>query len=110
MALHSSVGIMTLAGFREILPSGTPLPATCSDTFSNSEDNQKAVQVILAQKDSSGTERQIASVVIEDVPPYPQGYLQLCIALEVSDGKELRLVATTAQSGLRKEFGPFRVE
>jgi len=108
--LREPIGIVTLAdAFTEIIPAGSELPHTFSETFANAADNQPGITITLAQKQPSGTEK-IAAVTIDNLPKRPQGMLHVVVTIKVSRKKELTLKATVSETGYVKEFGPFPVE
>ena len=79
--LDYPIGIVTLADpFSVLIESGNKLPAFFSDTFENALDNQRTVEVSLAQRRPGGVER-MAVVGIDDLPPAPKGSLRITITL-----------------------------
>ena len=108
--LRKPIGIMTAGdGFSEIIPAGTPLPKTFSDSFGNALDNQTAVEITIAQKDSSGIEK-ILVATIDSLPKRPKGKLSVIVTVTVDSQKQLRVKATVPDTGYLKQFGPLPVE
>jgi Hsp70 protein len=109
-ALKKAIGIVTVGDtFTEIIPARQKLPHTYSDSFANGQDNQKAIEITLAQKDRSGTEK-IVVAVIDNLPPKPKARLRLIVTVKIDSQKKLTLKATVPETGYLKEFGPFPVE
>ena len=107
-SLTKPVGILTTVGFSEMIPAGQSLPRTYSDSFGNATDNQSAIEITIAQKDASGTEK-IVVAVIDKLPPRPKGKLNVIVTITVDANKQLRLKATVPETGYVKQFGPFPV-
>jgi molecular chaperone DnaK (HSP70) len=106
--LTRPIGILTTVGFSEMIPAGATLPKTYSDSFGNAKDNQTAIEITIAQKDATGTEK-IVVAVIDKLPPRPKGKLNVIVTITVDINKQLRLKATVPDSGYIKELGPFPV-
>ncbi len=108
--LNKSIGIVTVGDvISEIIPANQTIPHTYSETFSNAENGQQAIEITLAQKDRSGIEK-ICVAVIDNLPPKPIGKLNVIITIKVDQHKKLRLKATVPETGYLKEFGPVSVE
>lgn len=109
-ALKKPIGILTAGDvFSEMIPAGKTLPSVYSDSFGNAEDNQKAIQITIAQKDKSGMEK-IMVANIDNLPKRPKGKLSVIVTITVDGQKQLRLKATVPETGYIKQFGPFPVE
>jgi molecular chaperone DnaK (HSP70) len=109
VTLISPVGIITLAGFTEMIPSGKTLPCTISACFGNAEDNQKTIGITLAQEHGSGREV-IAKVTVDDLPIQPKGTLRVFVTVTVTKTKQLQVKVTIPEANFEKEYGPFIVK
>ena len=92
-----------------MIPAGSTLPQTYSETFGNAADNQDAFRITIAQKDPSGIE-QILVADINQLPPRPKGLLNVTVTLTVDVHKQLRLKATVSETAYAREFGPVPVK
>jgi molecular chaperone DnaK (HSP70) len=108
--LKKSIGIITAGDvFSPIIAAGTSLPHTYSNPFGNASDNQTAVEITLAQKDSSGIEKIIVAT-IDEFPKRPKGKLSVIVTVTVDPQKQLRMKAAVPENGYLKQFPPMPVE
>jgi molecular chaperone DnaK len=109
-SLKKAVGIITAGNvFSEIIPAGTALPHTYSDSFGNAVDNQTAVEITIGQKDAGGIEK-ILVATIDNLPKRPKGKLSVIVTVTVDSQKQLRVKATVPETGYLKQYGPLPVE
>jgi molecular chaperone DnaK (HSP70) len=109
-ALKKPIGIVTQGGvFSEMIPAGKALPSTYSDSFGNAEDNQRAIEITIGQKDASGMEK-IVVAIIDNLPQRSKGKLSVIVTVTVDSQKQLRVKATVPETGYIKQFGPFPVQ
>ncbi len=86
--LKHAVGIRTAAGpFTPLIPEGTPLPVTFTDTFSTAADGQPAVRVSLAWLDpaESSTSTPIATLELGKIASSRRGMARVQVRLEVDE-------------------------
>ena len=108
--LKKPIGIITVGNvFSEIMPAGTALPHTYSDSFGNAADNQTAVEITIGQKDAGGIEK-ILVATIDNLPKRPKGKLSVIVTVTVDAEKKLRMKATVPETGYIKQFPPMPVE
>jgi molecular chaperone DnaK len=90
--LAQDIGVETLGGvFTPLIPQGTTVPCTVSETFTTAADNQSQIGV--------GLYRDTAKLVancdclgqfqVVGIPPAPRGTLQVEITLAIQDGSVL---------------------
>jgi molecular chaperone DnaK (HSP70) len=110
VTLKKPIGIITAGNvFSEVIPAGTPLPHTYSDSFGTAADNQPAVEITIGQKDKSGLEK-ILVATIDNLPKRPKGKLSVIVTVTVDPQKKLRLKAAVPETGYLKQFPPMPVE
>ena len=106
--LEQAIGITTSdESFTELIPAGRELPTAFAQSFSNADNNQRAVWLRLAQR------RYIECEPLTDlainIPSRPKGTLNITLTLTVNEAKELRLQVTIPESNFAAEYGPFPV-
>jgi molecular chaperone DnaK (HSP70) len=107
--LSYPIGIATLNGFTELIPSGTQLPHTFSDVFANAEDGQQGVTINISQKIGNEV-KAVADLDVSGFPPKPKGMLKLELTIVVSEKKKLFVYLEGVRHHYSKNWGPFNVD
>lgn len=107
--LNFPVGIATLNGFTELIPSGTQLPHKFSDVFANAADDQPGITINISQKVGNEVKK-VANFDVSGFPPKPKGMLKLELIVVVNEKKELFIYLEGVRHRYSKNWGPFYVE
>ncbi|KJE93794.1 hsp70-like protein [Capsaspora owczarzaki ATCC 30864] len=87
-ATTSAIGVATPgAGYFQLIAAGTPLPVRFTTVLSTSDDNQTSVSLKLVERpakaENADQDRQLASVVLRDVPAGPKGQARIELTVDV---------------------------
>ncbi len=100
--LSLSFGLETLGGVDTvIIPRGTPLPATRSETFSTAADDQSSVElhVLVGERPRIVDDVDVGTFTIIDIPPAPRGVPKLEVTFSVDDHGTFRIAARDSRTG-----------
>jgi len=104
--LNESICVLTKDECTRIFSRGAKLPASFSDTFSNSEPEQKSVQITLYQGEDSRAEsnRLIGRFEMPIKQVRQAGEARIQVTIVIDQSKKLTIVAKDSESGEQKEI------
>ncbi len=102
-----SLGIETVGGvFSKLILKNASLPASITETFSTSVDNQTAIQINIYQGERELVEhcRLIGQFVVRPIPPMPAGLPRLEVTFQVDTNGLLNVQATEIRSNTQAQM------
>lgn len=100
--LPLTISLDTLGGIASpLVPRGSPLPATRTNTFTTAEDDQNVVTIrlVMGERPLAKYCVEMAKVDLGDIPPAPRGEAQIELTVVVDRYCRLHLVAKDVQTG-----------
>lgn len=100
--LTSAIGIETAGGiFTPLIPAGTALPSTFSETFTTYSDGQQAVTITIYQGKNSAVNENtfIGSFDYYGIPNAPKGVPKIEVTFHVTEAGELTVTAKDLATG-----------
>lgn len=97
-----SLGIETLGGIMtKMIPKGTTIPTSATETFSTASDNQPAVSVLIGQGEAElfASNKQLGRFDLGGIAPAPRGIPQIEIKLDVDANGVLTVSAKDKATG-----------